>query len=140
MPLLERYILKRVAVAFAMTLGALVGVVWMTQILRKLDVVTANGQTFWVFFLLTVLAMPTIIQVIAPIAFLIAAIFTLNALNADSELPVMSAAGASRAVVGRPVIVFAIISLVGSAFMHHVVTPASRTANATATRFWNAIS
>ncbi len=128
MPLLERYILKRVAVAFAMTLGALVGVVWVTQILRELDVVTANGQTFWVFFLLTVLVMPTIVQVIAPIAFLIAAIFTLNALNADSELPVMSAAGASRTIVGRPVIVFAIIILVGSAFMHHVVTPASRTA------------
>jgi lipopolysaccharide export system permease protein len=123
---MERYILKRVAIAFAMTLGALVGVLWMTQILRELDVVTAKGQTIWVFFLLTILAMPTIIQIIAPIAFLIAAIFTLNALNADSELPVMSAAGASRAVIGRPVIVFAIVILVGTAFLHHVVTPASR--------------
>ena len=126
MPLMERYILKRVTIAFAMTLGALVGVLWMTQILRELDVVTANGQTIWVFFLLTILAMPTIIQVIAPIAFLIATIFTLNALNADSELPVMSAAGASRGVVGRPVIVFAIVVLVATAFLHHVVTPASR--------------
>ena len=126
MPLMERYILKRVTIAFAMTLGVLVGVLWMTQILRELDVVTAKGQTIWVFFLLTILAMPTIIQVIAPIAFLIAAIFTLNALNADSELPVMSAAGASRAVVGRPVIVFAIIVFVATAFLYHVVTPASR--------------
>ena len=128
MPLMERYILKRLAIAFAMTLGALVSVLWMTQILRELDVVTAKGQTIWVFFLLTILAMPTIIQIIAPIAFLIATIFTLNALNADSELPVMSAAGASRAVVGRPVIVFAIIVLVAAAFFHHVVTPASRSA------------
>jgi len=128
MPLMERYILKRVAIAFAMTLGALVGVLWMTQILRELDVVTAKGQTIWVFFLLTILAMPTIIQVIAPIAFLIATIFTLNALNADSELPVMSAAGASRVVVGRPVIVFAIIIFVATAFLHHIVTPASRSA------------
>lgn len=128
MPLMERYILKRVTIAFAMTLGALVGVLWMTQILRELDVVTAKGQTIWVFFLLTVLAMPMIIQIIAPIAFLIATIFTLNALNADSELPVMSAAGASRAVVGRPVIIFAIVIFVATAFLHHVVTPASRSA------------
>jgi lipopolysaccharide export system permease protein len=125
---MERYILKRITIAFAMTLGALVGVLWMTQILRELDVVTAKGQTIWVFFLLTILAMPTIIQVIAPIAFLIATIFTLNALNADSELPVMSAAGAPRTVVGRPVIVFAIIVLVATALLHHVVTPASRIA------------
>jgi lipopolysaccharide export system permease protein len=126
MPLMERYILKRVAIVFAMTLCALVGVLWMTQILRELDVVTAKGQTIWVFFVLTIMAMPTIIQVIAPIAFLIATIFTLNALNADSELPVMSAAGASRVVVGRPVIVLAIIVFVATAFLHHVITPASR--------------
>lgn len=126
MPLMERYILKRVTIAFAVTLGALVAVLWMTQILRELDVVTAKGQTIWVFFILTILAMPTIIQVIAPIAFLIAVIFTLNALNADSELPVMSAAGASRVVVGRPVLVFAIILFLATAFLHHVVTPASR--------------
>lgn len=126
MPLLERYILKRVTIAFAMTLGALVGVLWMTQILRELDVVTARGQTIWVFFILTILAMPTIIQVIAPIAFLIAVIFTLNALNADSELPVMSAVGASRVTVARPVIVFAILIFVAAAFLHHVITPASR--------------
>jgi lipopolysaccharide export system permease protein len=126
MPLIERYILKRVTVAFAITLGALTGVLWMTQILRDLDVVTAKGQTIWVFFLLTILAMPTIIQVLAPIAFLIATIFTLNALNADSELPVMSAAGASRAVVGRPVIVLAIIIFVAMALLHNVITPASR--------------
>ncbi len=126
MPLIERYILKRVTIAFAMTLGALIGVLWMTQILRELDIVTAKGQTIWVFFLLTFLAMPTIIQVIAPIAFLIAAIFTLNALNADSELPVMSAAGASRATVGRPILVLAIIIFVAMALLHNVITPASR--------------
>ncbi len=40
----------------------------------------------------------------------------------------MSAAGASRTVVGRPIIVFAVIIFVATAFLHHVVTPASRTA------------
>ena len=128
MRLLERYIFNRMALAFAVTLGAMLGVLWMTQILREIDLVTAKGQTVWVFFLLTLLAMPLFIQIVAPIAFLIAVIFTLNALNADSELPVMSASGASRTVVARPVIVFAIIILVASAFLHHVVTPASRTA------------
>ena len=69
---------------------------WVTQVLRELDVVTAKGQAIWVFLLMTVLALPALVQIVAPIAFLVATIVTLNSLTTDSELPVISAAGASR--------------------------------------------
>ena len=81
MPLIERYILRRATHAFLLTLGALVGTLWVTQVLRELDVVTAKGQAIWVFLLMTVLALPALGQVVAPIAFLVGTIVTLNSLN-----------------------------------------------------------
>ena len=80
MPLMERYIFRRVASAFFLALIVLVGTLWMTQVLKQLDVVTAKGQTVWVFLFVTFLAMPELIQIIAPVAFLIAVIFVLNSL------------------------------------------------------------
>ena len=102
MPLIERYILKRTAHAFLLTLGGLAGTLWVTQLLRELDVVTAKGQAIWVYLLITLLSLPALIQVIAPIALLVGAIVTLNALNTDCELPVIGHAGvASQALVGE---------------------------------------
>jgi lipopolysaccharide export system permease protein len=102
----ERYVLRRLTAAFLMTLGALAGIVWATQALRQLDLVTAKGQTIAQFVGMTLLAMPFLAQAIAPFALLIAVILVLNTLSNDSELIVINASGASRAVLVRPVVVF----------------------------------
>lgn len=125
MPLIERYILRRTAFAFAAVLGALSGVLWVTQVLRELDVITAKGQAIWVFLVMTFLALPALVQVIAPIAFLIGALVTLNSLTNDSELPVISAAGASRKAVYRPILALAVVVMLGVSLSHHVLAPAS---------------
>src|SRR5687768_11368070 len=108
MPLIERYILRRATRAFLLTLGALVGTLWVTQVLRELDVVTAKGQAIWVFLMMTVLALPALAQVVAPLAFLVGTIITLNSLNTDNELPVISAAGGSRRTVNRPILLLGV--------------------------------
>jgi lipopolysaccharide export system permease protein len=125
MPLIERYILRRVLNAFLLTLGALIGTLWVSEVLRELDVVTAKGQAIWIFLLITALALPVLVQVIAPIAFLIGLVFTLNGLTSDSELPVISGAGASREAVNRPVLTLAIVLALLVAFSHHVLAPGS---------------
>ncbi len=125
MPLIERYILKRAAFIFVLTLGALVATLWVTQVLRQLDVVTAKGQAIWVFLLMTVLALPALIQVVAPVAFLIATIVTLNGLTNDSELPVISAAGAPPRAIHRPILVLGALVMLAVAVSHHVLAPAS---------------
>jgi lipopolysaccharide export system permease protein len=125
MPLIERYILRRTTHAFLLTLCALVGTLWVTQALRELDVVTAKGQAIWVYLLMTVLALPVLVQIVAPIAFLVGTIVTLNSLNNDSELPVIAGAGASRTAVSRPILVLATLVMFGVAASHHVVAPAS---------------
>lgn len=125
MPLIERYILRRATQAFLLTLGALVGTLWVTQILRDLDVVTTKGQAIWIFLVMTILALPALIQIVAPIAFLIGAVVTLNSLNGDSELPAISSAGASRKTLYRPVLVLAVAVTLLVALSHHVLAPTS---------------
>jgi lipopolysaccharide export system permease protein len=123
MPLIERYIFRRATQAFLLTLAALTAALWVTQVLRELDVVTANGQAISVFLLMTFFALPALVQVIAPIAYLVATIVTLNNLGSDGELPVVSAAGASPKAVNRPIILLGTVVMIAVAFSHHVLAP-----------------
>ncbi len=102
MTLLERYILKIAFSAFVACLIALTGVIWITQALRELDLLTGKGQTLFIFLTVTGLSLPALINVISPVALFLATLYTLNRLNGDSELIVMSAAGMRPARLLRP--------------------------------------
>ncbi|MCA1298665.1 LPS export ABC transporter permease LptF [Stappia indica] len=119
----ERYVLRRLSAAFLVTLAALAGVVWATQALRQLDLVTAKGQTIVQFIGMTLLAMPFLALAIAPFAFLIALIVVLNTLSNDSELIVINASGASRTVLLRPVLVAAMLVAVLCALLSTTIAP-----------------
>lgn len=93
MQLINRYILRQTLTAFLLTLVSLTATVWITQALSRFDLVASKGQTFGIFLSLTVLVLPLFISVIAPVSIFIATIYVLNRLNADSELPVLNAAG-----------------------------------------------
>ncbi len=107
MTLLERYILKNVFTAFVACLIALTGVIWITQALRELDLLTGKGQTLFIFLTVTGLSLPALISVISPVALFIATIYALNKLNSDSELIVMSAAGMRPLRLLRPFLILA---------------------------------
>ena len=102
MNLIERYIFKIALSAFLACLIGLTGVIWITQALRELDLLTGKGQTIIMFFLVTGLSLPALVTVISPVALFLAAIYTLNRLNGDSELIVMSAAGMAPTRLMRP--------------------------------------
>ena len=107
MTLIERYIFKIAFTAFAACLVALTGVIWITQALRELDLLTSKGQTILVFFTVTGLSLPALITVISPVALFLATLYTLNRLNGDSELIVMSAAGMPPRRLMRPFLALA---------------------------------
>lgn len=104
MTLLERYILRTATSAFLAVLVGLTAVIWITQALRELDLVTGKGQTIVVFLFVTSLTLPALLTVIAPVALFIAAVYTLNKLNGDSEWVVATAAGAAPLRLMRPFI------------------------------------
>ncbi len=125
MPLIERYVLRRTTQVFLLTLCAMTAALWVTLVLRELDVVTAKGQAIWVFLLMTGLGLPALVQIVTPIALLVGIIVTLNSLTSDSELPIISAAGASGKAISRPVLALGASLFVVLMAFHNVVAPAS---------------
>ena len=95
MTLIERYLFKNAFVAAFVTLTVLAGVVWLSQAVREFDLVTTKGQSLIIFLTVTGLSFPSLIAIIAPVSLFIAVLYTLNRLNGDSELIVMSATGLS---------------------------------------------
>jgi lipopolysaccharide export system permease protein len=114
---LDRYILMTAGGAFIAALSTLTGMVWLTQILRRFDLVTSQGQTIFMFFTVTGLALPTLILLTAPMALFLAITYTLNKLSGDSELIVMSAAGFSQWQLFRPLFLFSLLVTAMSAFL-----------------------
>lgn len=92
---ISRYIFRSTFGAFALVLVSLTAVIWVTQALRDIDIMTNQGQTILVFVGITGLIIPLLVLVIAPIALLIAVVHNLNKLSTDSEIIVMNAAGMS---------------------------------------------
>ena len=109
MTLIERYLFKNAFVATFLTLAVLAGVVWLSQAVREFDLVTTKGQSLIIFLMVTGLSLPSLIAIIAPVALFIAILYTLNRLNGDSELIVMSATGLSPFGLLRPFITLSLL-------------------------------
>lgn len=121
---LDRYILKIAAVATIVLLVGLTSVIWVTQALREVDLITGKGQTVVIFFTVTLLSLPALIAGIAPVALFMATLYTLNRLNSDSELIVMNAAGVAPHRITRPFIVLTVATSLAVAWMTLSVMPA----------------
>jgi lipopolysaccharide export system permease protein len=99
---IDRYIFRTTLASFALVLVSLTGVIWITQALRGIDLMTSQGQTIVTFLGITSLVIPALVLIIAPIALMIAISHTLNKLATDSEIIVMNAAGLSPFRLFRP--------------------------------------
>ena len=106
---LDRYIFWTAANAFVGVVVVLAGMIWVTQALRQLDLVTSQGQTILAFVAITSLTMPTLVLVLAPAALFIATAYTLLKLNGDSEIVVMAASGMSHWRVLRALLLLALM-------------------------------
>jgi lipopolysaccharide export system permease protein len=106
---IDRYVIKATLTAFLIVLISLTGVIWITQALRNIDLMTGQGQTILVFLGISGLAIPLLISIIAPIALLVAVMHTLNRLSTDSEVIVMSAAGIAPLRFLRPFLVSTLV-------------------------------
>jgi lipopolysaccharide export system permease protein len=126
MTILSRYIFRQTLGATLLILLSLTAVTWVAVALRQLNVVTTEGQDAWVFFKMTLVALPNLMAIIVPVALLIASIHVLNRLNGDSELIIMTAGGAPIWALLKPLIVLAFIVALGISLVNHVVGPWSQ--------------
>jgi lipopolysaccharide export system permease protein len=120
---IDRYIFRTTLASFALVLISLTGVIWITQALRGIDLMTSQGQTIVTFLGLTSLVIPALILIIAPVALMIAISHTLNKLATDSEIIVMNAAGFSPFRLFRPFVFATIVVALLVAFIAAYLAP-----------------
>lgn len=127
MKLLETYIMRRVGQMFLVALLPVLAIIWTTQVLQRINLVTDSGQSIGSFAKLATVILPSIIPVVLPFALVIGITQTLATMNNDSELTVIDAAGARRSVLVRPILVLAAIISVFSFIVDNVVEPQAKT-------------
>jgi lipopolysaccharide export system permease protein len=120
-----RYIFRTTLGAFLVVLASVTMLMWMTQALRNVDLMTNQNQTILVFVGITGLIIPLLILLIAPIALMIAVGFTLNKLSTDSELIVMNAAGMAPWRIFKPFLAVGIVVSLLVAAISMYVSPKS---------------
>ncbi|MDB5525566.1 MAG: hypothetical protein JWM58_3329 [Rhizobium sp.] len=126
MALLESYIFGRVLRMFLAALIPVLAIIWTTQVLSRINLVTDSGQSIGSFFLLATYLLPTIIPVVLPFAMVIGVTQTLQTMNNDSESAVIDSAGAPRSLIYRPVLVLAGLLCIVSFSTDNFVEPESR--------------
>jgi lipopolysaccharide export system permease protein len=104
-----RYIFRTTFGAFLVVCTSVTALMWITQALRDIDLMTNQGQSIFVFIGITGLIVPLLVQIIAPIALMIAVAHVLNKLGNDSELIVMNSSGMPPWVLFRPFLAVGIV-------------------------------
>ena len=125
MSLIERYIFKKAGAATLVILTSLAGVVWVIQALKGVDIVNSNGQTIFAYLSLTSLAVPNLILAIIPVALLLSTIHTINSMNSNTELVVVTASGSSNWTIAKPLIILAFLCSMFAGLVGHIVSPLS---------------
>jgi lipopolysaccharide export system permease protein len=120
---IDKYIFRTTLASFALVLVSLTGVIWITQALRGIDLMTSQGQTILTFLGITSLVIPALVLIIAPIALMIAISHTLNKLATDSEIIVMNAAGLSPFRLFLPFVYATLVVAIMVAFIAAYLAP-----------------
>ncbi|MBV8474136.1 MAG: LptF/LptG family permease, partial [Hyphomicrobiales bacterium] len=84
---------------------------------------TSKGQSALIFFMITGLTVPSLVAIIAPVALFVGVLYSLNKLNGDSELVVMSASGMSPGRLLRPFALLFAIVFAMETFLYAYVMP-----------------
>lgn len=125
MRILNKYITKQIFVGFLLISFSLLAMLWLTQSLRFVELVTRQGLPIYLFAEMTSLLMPRIFNVLSPIAVFVAVLFVYNRLIADRELIVMQSAGISPHENARSALIIGLIMSLFNVYVMNVGIPAS---------------
>ena len=95
MKILNVYIFKQIFIGFLLVCFSLLAMLWLTQSLRFVEMVTRQGLPVYLFAEMTSLLMPRVFNILSPVAAFVTVLFVYNRLIADRELLVMQSAGIS---------------------------------------------
>ncbi|MCM1324224.1 MAG: LPS export ABC transporter permease LptF [Acetobacter sp.] len=120
---LDIYIIKQIMTGFLLVALSLMSMLWLTQSLKFVEMVTNKGLPVYLFVEMTSLLMPRVFGILSPIALFVAVMFVYNRLITDSELIVMKAVGISSVVIARAAIFVGIVMALFNVFVLNVGVP-----------------
>ena len=120
---LDVYIIKQIVTGFLLVALSLMAMLWLTQSLRFVEMVTDKGLPVYLFVEMTSLLMPRVFSILSPIALFVAVMFVYNRLITDSELVVMKAVGISSVVIARAAIVVGMVLALFNVFVLNIGIP-----------------
>lgn len=109
MKILNKYILKQIFIGFLLISFSLLAILWLTQSLRFVQLITNKGLPISLFIELTSLLMPRLFSLLSPIAAFAAVLFVYNRMLSDRELVIMKSAGISPKENAKAAIYFGVI-------------------------------
>lgn len=123
MRILNRYIAKQIVVGFLLISFSLLAMLWLTQSLKFVEMVTRQGLPVYLFVQMTSLLMPRIFNILSPIALFVAVLFVYNRMIADRELVVMQSAGISPWKNAQAAMLIGVIMSIFGAYVINITIP-----------------
>ncbi|MFV0625922.1 MAG: LPS export ABC transporter permease LptF [Alphaproteobacteria bacterium] len=120
---LNLYIVKQLTISFLLVTFSLMSILWLTQSLRFVELITNKGLPVSVFLELTSLLMPRLFAIISPIAVFISTLFVYNKMLSDRELVVIKAAGISHFQIAKPVFLFGFVITIFCFYVSNIGIP-----------------
>lgn len=128
MKILTGYIAKQIVIGFLLISFSLLAMLWLTQSLRFVEMVTRQGLPVYLFAEMTSLLMPRIFNVLSPIALFVAVLFVYNRMLADRELTAMQSAGISPYQNAKAAIIIGLALSVFNIYVMNFAIPQSERA------------
>lgn len=122
---LNSYIFRQIWLGFFLVAFSLLSMLWLTQSLRFVEMVTNKGLPLRLFVELTSLLMPRLFSILSPIALFASVMFVYNRMLADRELVIMQAAGISPWKNARAAIYVGFILALFSVYVQNVGIPSA---------------
>jgi len=126
--LFDRYLSGQLLMYFSFFSLVLVAVYWVNRAIGLFDQLIAGGSNILTFLEFTALALPNVIMAVLPVSALVATLYGINRLAAESEMVVAQTTGLSPWRLARPVLIFGFVVALMVSVLAHVLTPASRSA------------
>ena len=125
MRILDRYIFREILTPFFLSIAALTLVLFLQKMFRLAELVVSKGVTASSTAKLFAYIMPSFLVLTIPMSFLVGTLTAFTQLCSDSEVTAMKASRISLYNMIRPVMLFAVLAFMVTAFTSLIVVPAA---------------
>jgi len=126
MPRISIYVIKEISSSFLFIFSLITIVIWLSQALRNLEILSNDSVTIASYIFYTVLLIPKLAMITIPISIFLAIILALNKLRLDSELIIFGSTGNSnRDILLKPLTIIGIFFFLIILFLSVYLVPKS---------------